>query len=80
MNPVDRVVEEHGVIAGPVLRVLLRFVGDRDIAHDQEFAMKAVDLVSVTGSQRNVIDADRLVAVVSLPPSVRFVQITSVTS
>ncbi len=42
--------------------------------------MKAVDLVSVTGSQRNVIDADRLVAVVSLPPSVRFVQITSVTS
>ena len=63
MNPVDRVVEEHCVVAGPVLRVLLGFVGDGDILLDQEFAMKAVDLSPAPGPQRDVVDADRLVAV-----------------
>src|ERR1700730_6445616 len=69
MNPIDRVVKEHSVIAGPVLRVLRWFVSDRDVPPDQEFAMKAVDLFSAAGPQRNVIDADRLVAVCQLPSS-----------
>jgi hypothetical protein len=63
MNSVDRVVEEHGVVAGPVLRVFLGFVGDRDVPPSQELAMKAVDLLSAAGPQCNVIDADSLIGV-----------------
>jgi hypothetical protein len=49
MNPVDRVVEEHGVVAGPVLRVLLGFVSDRDVSPGQKLVMKAIDLFSASG-------------------------------
>ena len=67
MNPADRVVEEHRVVAGPVLRIVLRFVGDMHIMRGQELAMKAVDFFPATGPQRDVVDADRLVAVRQLP-------------
>ena len=63
MNPVDRVVEEHCVITGPVLRVLLRLVGDVDTMRGQELAMKEVDLFPAAGPQRDVIDANRLLTV-----------------
>ena len=68
MDPVDRVVEEDGVIAGPVLGVVLWLVSHGNIASDQEFTVKAVDLFAATGPQRNVIDADRLVAVCEPSP------------
>ena len=58
MNSVDRVVEEYGVVARPVMRVLPGFVRDANLPPDQEFAMKAVDLFSAFGPQRNVVDAD----------------------
>src|ERR1700754_1783902 len=71
MDSVDRIVEEHRVIAGPVLWVLLWFVSDGDVPLDQELAMKVVDLLSTPRPQRNVIDADGLVAVRELAPGTR---------
>ncbi len=61
VNPIDRVVKEHRVVAGPVLRVVLRLFGDGDRAFDQEFTMEAVDLCPAARPQRDVVDADRLV-------------------
>jgi hypothetical protein len=46
VNSVDRVVEEHRVIPGPVLRVFLWFVSDGDASPEEELAMEAVDLSS----------------------------------
>ena len=68
MNTVDRVVEEHGVIAGPVLRVLLRFVGDVNVSTGQKLTTKAIDFFSASRSGRDVIDADRLIVCVSFAP------------
>jgi hypothetical protein len=49
MNPIDRVVEKHSVVARPVLRVFLRFISDKETPLDQDIAMKAVDLFSAPG-------------------------------
>lgn len=60
MNTVDWVVEEHGVIAGPVLWIRLRLVSNLDTPRDQELAVEAVDLFPAAGPQRNMIDAHGL--------------------
>ena len=43
VNPVDRIVEEHGVVTRPVLRVILWTIGDVDVSLQQELAVEAVD-------------------------------------
>jgi hypothetical protein len=63
MDPVDRIIKEHSVVARPVLRVFLGFVGDSDLPPGQEFAVKAINLFSAPCPQRDVVDANGLVVV-----------------
>jgi hypothetical protein len=68
MDAVDRIVEEQGVVARPVVGVFLGFVGDPDPSWGEEFMIEAVDFLSAPRPERDVIDADRLVGVVKLRP------------